>query len=139
VVAALSLATDVAMGQPLESGLEVCRVALGLADEAGLDGADRARVYHVALLRHSGCTAENAVFGAIVGDDIAFRAGAATIDASARGARWTRGWPGCSPRTPPSCWRRRTGRCGTRWSRPGPRWPRGSSTRRWAPWRSSRT
>jgi hypothetical protein len=82
-VAALSLATDLAMGQPLESGLAVCRVALALAEEAGLDDAARARVYHVALLRHVGCTAENHTFAEIVGDDIAFRAGAATLEATA--------------------------------------------------------
>jgi HD-GYP domain-containing protein (c-di-GMP phosphodiesterase class II) len=80
-VAALSLATDLAMGQPLESGLDVCRVALALSDEAGLDRDDRARVYHVALLRHVGCTAENPAFADMVGDDVAFRTGAAAIDA----------------------------------------------------------
>jgi HD-GYP domain-containing protein (c-di-GMP phosphodiesterase class II) len=80
VVAALSLATDLAMGQPLESGLAVCRVALALAEEAGLDDDDRARVFHVALLRHVGCTAENQAFAEIVGDDIAFRGGAAALE-----------------------------------------------------------
>jgi putative nucleotidyltransferase with HDIG domain len=83
VVAALSLATDLAMGQPLESGLDVCRVATALAAEAGLTDAERARVHHVALLRHVGCTAENQGFAEIVGDDIAFRSGAAALDATA--------------------------------------------------------
>jgi len=80
IVAALSLATDLALGQPLESGLAVCRVALALAEEAGLDEAERERVYHVALLRHVGCTAENQSFAEIVGDDVVFRAGAATVE-----------------------------------------------------------
>jgi putative nucleotidyltransferase with HDIG domain len=70
------------MGLPLESGLAVCRVATALADEAGLEQAERSRVHQLALLRHIGCTAENQGFGEIVGDDIAFRAGAATVDAT---------------------------------------------------------
>jgi HD-GYP domain-containing protein (c-di-GMP phosphodiesterase class II) len=81
-VAALSLATDLAMGLPLETGLAVCRVAVSLAEEAGLDDDERARVYYVALLRHVGCTADNAGFAEIVGDDISFRGGAATLEAS---------------------------------------------------------
>jgi hypothetical protein len=44
VVAALSLATDLAMGQPLEGGLRICRTALALADAAGLDDEQRCRV-----------------------------------------------------------------------------------------------
>jgi HD-GYP domain-containing protein (c-di-GMP phosphodiesterase class II) len=80
IVAALSLASDLAMGQPLESGLGICRIALGLADAAGLDDGERARVFHVALLRHVGCTAESAPFAALVGDEIAFRGDAVTVD-----------------------------------------------------------
>ncbi|MEA2257090.1 MAG: hypothetical protein QOG35_3135 [Solirubrobacteraceae bacterium] len=83
IVAALSLASDIAMGQPLESGLGICRIALALSEEAGLDDAERARAFHVALLRHVGCTAENAAFASIVGDEIAFRHGASAIDVSA--------------------------------------------------------
>ena len=36
IVAALSIATDMAMGQRLESGLRICHTALALAEEAGL-------------------------------------------------------------------------------------------------------
>jgi hypothetical protein len=35
VVAALSLATDLAMGQPLESGLGICLLALALGARGG--------------------------------------------------------------------------------------------------------
>jgi DNA-binding CsgD family transcriptional regulator len=70
------------MGIPLESGLAVCCVATALAEEAGLDTAERDRVHQLALIRHIGCTAENAAFGEIVGDDVAFRGGAATVEAS---------------------------------------------------------
>src|SRR4051794_31351175 len=75
VVAALSLATDLAMGDPLESGLTVCRVAMAVAEDAGLGDRERDRVFYVALLRHVGCTAENGPFAEIVGDEIAFRSG----------------------------------------------------------------
>jgi HD-GYP domain-containing protein (c-di-GMP phosphodiesterase class II) len=82
VVGALSLATDAAMGQPLESGLGICRLALALADAAGLDDSERDRIYYMALLRHVGCTAESHSFAEIVGDELDFRAGAMNIDAT---------------------------------------------------------
>jgi HD-GYP domain-containing protein (c-di-GMP phosphodiesterase class II) len=82
VAAALSLATDLAMGQPLESGLGICVLGLRLAERAGLSDEDRARVHDFALLRHSGCTAENQGFSAIVGDELAFRGGAMTVEAT---------------------------------------------------------
>ena len=82
VVAALSLATDLAMAEPLESGLRICRIALQLAEEAGLDEGERDRVFYVALLRHVGCTAEVHSFSAVVGDDLAFHTGASTVDAT---------------------------------------------------------
>ncbi len=71
------------MGLPLESGLAVCCVATALAEEAGLADEDRNRVHQLALIRHIGCTAENAGFGEIVGDDVAFRGSVATRDVSA--------------------------------------------------------
>jgi HD-GYP domain-containing protein (c-di-GMP phosphodiesterase class II) len=82
VVAALSLATDVAMAMPLESGLAICMLARALAEKAGLDDADVERVHYVAQLRHVGCTAENQTFGSIIDDEHAFRGGAAKIEAT---------------------------------------------------------
>src|SRR3954451_16925436 len=82
VVVALSLATDLAMGDALESGLKVCRVAVGLAEDAGLTEAERDRVFYVALLRHVGCTAENPAFAEIVGDEIAFRLTVGPLEAT---------------------------------------------------------
>jgi HD-GYP domain-containing protein (c-di-GMP phosphodiesterase class II) len=80
VTATLSLATDVAMGMPLESGLAICLRAVALAEAAGLDSAARNRVHHLALLRHIGCTAENPQFVAIVGDELAFREAVGSAD-----------------------------------------------------------
>jgi len=82
VVGALSLATDVGMSLPLESGLRICRLALALAEQAGIDESQRDRIYYVALLRHVGCTAEVHSFSAIVGDELTFHDGASRIDAT---------------------------------------------------------
>jgi HD-GYP domain-containing protein (c-di-GMP phosphodiesterase class II) len=81
-VGALSLAVDIGMGQPLEQGLRTCSIASGLARAAGLDEDDCRRVYYLALLRHVGCTAESDVAAHFLGDEIAFRRGAITLDFS---------------------------------------------------------
>jgi len=80
LVAAISLATDVGMAQPLESGLGTCLVATALAERVGLDTADRQRVYHLALLQHIGCTAATGTVAAVMGDEMLMRAHAATLD-----------------------------------------------------------
>ena len=80
VVGALSLATDVGMGSPLELGLGTCLVARRLADELGCTPAEQRRVYWVALLRHIGCTAGSHEFAALVGDEIEFRGGLGGVD-----------------------------------------------------------
>jgi HD-GYP domain-containing protein (c-di-GMP phosphodiesterase class II) len=82
LVGTLSLATDLARGRPLEQGLGVCVLAVGLGEEAGLAEDDLTRVWYGALLRHIGCTADNHLLSAVVGDEIAFSAGLAGIDAS---------------------------------------------------------
>jgi HD-GYP domain-containing protein (c-di-GMP phosphodiesterase class II) len=80
VVATLSLATDLAMGQPMERGLRTCLLACRLAEQIGLDQAQRIDVYYLSLLRHVGCTADNQFLSAIVGDELAFRGELATRD-----------------------------------------------------------
>lgn len=57
LLAAVSLATDLADDAPLESALGDALTGLGLARFAGLSGADLADVYYLALLYHVGCTA----------------------------------------------------------------------------------
>jgi HD-GYP domain-containing protein (c-di-GMP phosphodiesterase class II) len=86
LVAALSLAIDIGTGQPLEQGLGVGVLAVGLGEEAGLREDELARTWYVALLRHVGCTADSHVFGALVGDEIAFRAGATRVDVTSPAA-----------------------------------------------------
>jgi HD-GYP domain-containing protein (c-di-GMP phosphodiesterase class II) len=70
------------MGLALETGLQVCRIAVALAHEAGLAPDELERVYWVALLRHVGCTADVHNFAELVGDDVAFRSSVGPLDAT---------------------------------------------------------
>jgi len=77
LMAALSLATDLGLGRPLEHELGVCLSALELADRVGCTPEERSDVYYVALLVHLGCTAAASDFASWVGgDEIHFHRGA---------------------------------------------------------------
>src|SRR5262245_40864468 len=77
---ALSLATDLGTGQPLEHGLRTCWLSLAVADALGLDDTARSCVYHVALLRFLGCTSDASEVAELAGgDDITFNATMASI------------------------------------------------------------
>src|SRR5579859_8204580 len=79
-LAALSLATDLGMGQPLEQALRTCLIALALGQRLGLAPDELADVYYVALLRFLGCTADAHEFAEMVGgDDVALRAAIAPV------------------------------------------------------------
>jgi len=80
VVAAISLATDLGMGQPLQHALRTCVIAMRLAEAAGLPPEELPVVYYAALLRYLGCTADAHMMSAVFGDEIAARAAFATID-----------------------------------------------------------
>ena len=54
LIAALSLATDLGMGQPLETALSSCIVAMRLGEALRLDVPMRRDVYYHALLRYIG-------------------------------------------------------------------------------------
>jgi HD-GYP domain-containing protein (c-di-GMP phosphodiesterase class II) len=76
LMAALSLATDLGLGQPLENELGVCLSALELADRLGCTAEESSEVYYVALLAHVGCTAAAPDFaGWVGGDEIHFQRG----------------------------------------------------------------
>jgi HD-GYP domain-containing protein (c-di-GMP phosphodiesterase class II) len=80
LVAALSLATDIGMGQPLEQALRTCLLAVHAGRELGLDEAVRSDIYYLALLRFVGCTADaHDVASLVGGDEIAFRADLAPV------------------------------------------------------------
>jgi DNA-binding CsgD family transcriptional regulator len=80
LLAILSLAVDVALAQPLEQGLRTALVADRLAQALSLPTPQRDRTREVALLRHVGCTAYDEDMVGLLGDEMAFRAGAATVD-----------------------------------------------------------
>src|ERR671932_932162 len=62
VVASLCLATDLAIGQPLEHGLRRCLLARWLGEELGLGAEELSAVYYTALLGAVGCTLEDAAY-----------------------------------------------------------------------------
>jgi HD-GYP domain-containing protein (c-di-GMP phosphodiesterase class II) len=80
LMAALSLATDLGMGQPLEWALCACVLAVRLGDTLGLSEEQLREVYYQALLRYIGCNAETHMLAAVVGDEIALRNDLATVD-----------------------------------------------------------
>jgi HD-GYP domain-containing protein (c-di-GMP phosphodiesterase class II) len=69
VMAALSLATDLGIGVPLEHGLQSTLVAMRLADHLGVDAATASQTYYACLLFYVGCTADAEVAAETFGDD----------------------------------------------------------------------
>jgi hypothetical protein len=74
LVAALSLTTDLGLGQPIEHMLRSSVIAMRLAEAAGFDDDQRAVVFYVSLLMYVGCSAESHDVAVLFGDDIATRA-----------------------------------------------------------------
>src|SRR5215831_7634946 len=70
---ALSLATDLAMGQPLEHGLRTAVLAVRVAQAMGLRQDEQVTVFYTGLLHFAGCTAESAVDSGFFGDELAAR------------------------------------------------------------------
>lgn len=85
LLAALSLAIDLGLGQPMEHMLRSALIATRLADRVGVDETARAAVYYGTLVEWIGCHADSHELTALVGDDIAFRADTYGIDMT--------GWP----------------------------------------------
>jgi response regulator RpfG family c-di-GMP phosphodiesterase len=80
LVAALSLATDLGTGQPLEHALRSAVLAVRLGGLAGASAQELADTYYVALLHASGCTSNGHEATQLFGDDIAHRAAFFLID-----------------------------------------------------------
>ena len=74
LIAAMSLGTDLGLGQPMEHILRECLIALDLGERMGLDESERAVVYYVALLAWVGCHADSYEQARWFGDDITARA-----------------------------------------------------------------
>jgi HD-GYP domain-containing protein (c-di-GMP phosphodiesterase class II) len=73
LLASLSLAIDLGLGQPMEHMLRSCLIALRLAEAAGLDRPARAVVFYTNLVAWIGCHADSHQIAATFGDDIDFR------------------------------------------------------------------
>jgi len=72
-VGVLSLATDLAMGQPLEHGLRTAVLAVRTAEAMGLSDDDRVTVFYTSVLHFAGCTAESEIDAGFFGDELAAR------------------------------------------------------------------
>jgi HD-GYP domain-containing protein (c-di-GMP phosphodiesterase class II) len=69
VIAALSLATDLGIGLPLEHGLHSTLFAMRLADRLRVDPETASQTYYACLLFYVGCTANADVAAEIFGAD----------------------------------------------------------------------
>lgn len=82
LVATLALAQDNAFGQPLESQLRSCLLAMWMCEAAGFPRDVRDTTYWVALLRYIGCTGHAHEVATVFGDEIAIRAQTLVHDAA---------------------------------------------------------
>jgi HD-GYP domain-containing protein (c-di-GMP phosphodiesterase class II) len=80
LVGALSLATDLGTGQPLEHALRTAVLAVRLGELAGASADELADTYYVALLHGSGCTSNSHEATQLFGEDIMHRAAFFLID-----------------------------------------------------------
>jgi HD-GYP domain-containing protein (c-di-GMP phosphodiesterase class II) len=74
LLAALSLATDLGLGQPMEHMLRQCLISLRLAERLGLAAADRTVVYYASLLSWVGCHVDAYEQAKWFGDDTVLKA-----------------------------------------------------------------
>jgi hypothetical protein len=69
LIGALSLATDLGIGVPLEDGLHSTLIAMRLAERLGIDPETASQTYFGCLLFYVGCTAVAEVEARIFGED----------------------------------------------------------------------
>ncbi len=74
LIAALSLAADLGIGQPMEFGLGSCVLAVRLGELLGFSESELRGTYYQALLRFMGCSADAYIVAAVAGDELSFRA-----------------------------------------------------------------
>jgi HD-GYP domain-containing protein (c-di-GMP phosphodiesterase class II) len=74
LMAALSLASDLAVGLPAEHAVRSCYIAMHVADQMRLPADQQVDVYYAELLMDAGCTAwTSQLAGVILNDEIAAR------------------------------------------------------------------
>jgi HD-GYP domain-containing protein (c-di-GMP phosphodiesterase class II) len=84
LLAALSVATDLGMGQEPEKAVRGCLVATDLARAMGLADAEVRDVFYTTLLQHVGCTAPAHETVYLLGDDLAVTPQAERTDVASR-------------------------------------------------------
>ena len=80
LLAALSLGTDLGMGQPMEHVLRQCLISVRLAERMKLEESDREVVYYAALLAWVGCHVDAYEQAKWFGDDLALKADFRQVD-----------------------------------------------------------
>jgi HD-GYP domain-containing protein (c-di-GMP phosphodiesterase class II) len=80
MLAGLSVAIDLGLGQPAEHMLRSAAMACRIADRLGLTPEERATVYYTSLLMWVGCHADSQEYAQWFGDDIAVRRDAYRVD-----------------------------------------------------------
>ncbi len=80
LLASMSLATDLGLGQPPEHMLRAARIGMRLGERLGLDTAALAALYDVSILTYVGCPVYGNEIASVFGDDIDFRAHASDVD-----------------------------------------------------------
>ncbi|WP_411730780.1 HD domain-containing phosphohydrolase [Paeniglutamicibacter sp.] len=81
LLAALSLAIDLGLGQPMEHMMRATLLGLRMATLLGVEKAVRERIYHANLLAWIGCPTDSFELAALFGDDLGFRSDYYRIDA----------------------------------------------------------
>ena len=87
LLGALSLGTDLGMGQPMEHVLRQCLIALHLAERAGLDETEQFVVYYTSMLAWVGCHVDAYEQAKWFGDDFALKADFRRVDFSSPGVQ----------------------------------------------------
>jgi HD-GYP domain-containing protein (c-di-GMP phosphodiesterase class II) len=80
LLVALSLATDLGLGQPSEHMLRSARLSMRLGERLGLAAPDLATLYDVSILTYVGCPVFGNEAALLFGDDIDFRAHTFEVD-----------------------------------------------------------
>lgn len=80
ILAALSVAVDLGLGQPAEHMLRSALIATRIADRLGFSKAERDCTYYVALIMWIGCHADSHEYARWFGDDIAVRHDSYLVD-----------------------------------------------------------
>src|SRR6478735_1512642 len=74
LVAALSIATDLGLGQPMAHALRTCLIAISLGRALDLPEGQLADTYYTTLLRFVGCTSDShELLDFAAGEDVRFR------------------------------------------------------------------